>query len=242
MSSWCLQRQVVGTGWRCQDQRKHHRCTLPVTFRAPSGPRQQTQESTSRTAATADSAAQAPAVPDRSDGKHFWRVVLPTGLTMLLCNMDRICMSIAIMPMAEQFGWSPSVQGHVQAAFLWGYMMTQLVGGTLADRFGGKAVIGQAIKVFSLASLALPLLLRMVPRTAQAALWCVIAARFFGARPLKRIVTSCACARPVATHRQLVALPMAAYTVHSREVIRTATATPGMCMQWVLAKVWCCRQ
>ena len=116
-----------------------------------------------------------------SDKKSFWPVVLPTGLTMLLCNMDRICLSVAIIPMAQQFGWQPAVQGIVQSAFLWGYAVTQLVGGTLADRYGGKAVIAQAIKVFSAASLALPLLLKIVPTSAQAALTCVVITRFAGA-------------------------------------------------------------
>jgi MFS family permease len=125
--------------------------------------------------------AEAEVLPNQIPDKHFWRVVLPTGLTLLLCNMDRICMSVAIMPMADAFGWSPAVQGNVQAAFLWGYMVTQLVGGTLADRFGGKRVIAYAIKVFSLASLALPLALRALPKTANTTLACVVVARFLGA-------------------------------------------------------------
>ena len=45
-------------------------------------------------------------------------MVLPTALALMLCNMDRICMAIAIVPMAAEFGWAPSVQvrrrlGHV---------------------------------------------------------------------------------------------------------------------------------
>lgn len=38
------------------------------------------------------------------------RVVLPTALTLLVCNMDRICLSIAILPMSQEFGWSASLQ------------------------------------------------------------------------------------------------------------------------------------
>lgn len=40
----------------------------------------------------------------------FWRVVLPTALALILCNMDRICMAVAIVPMAKEFGWAPGVQ------------------------------------------------------------------------------------------------------------------------------------
>ena len=40
----------------------------------------------------------------------FFRIVGPTALALLLCNMDRICMSVAILPMAKEFGWPAGVQ------------------------------------------------------------------------------------------------------------------------------------
>ncbi|KAK9845874.1 hypothetical protein WJX81_004733 [Elliptochloris bilobata] len=73
--------------------------------------------------------------------------------------MDRICLSVAIVPIAQEFGWSAGLQGIVQSAFLYGYMATQLLGGTLADRFGGKAVMACGVAWFSLASLLLPVAL-----------------------------------------------------------------------------------
>lgn len=48
------------------------------------------------------------------------------------------------------------LQGVVQSAFLWGYMATQLLGGSLADRYGGKRVFAAGIVWFSLASMLLP--------------------------------------------------------------------------------------
>eukprot|EP00882_Tetradesmus_deserticola_P008672 GHRQ01009143.1.p1 GENE.GHRQ01009143.1~~GHRQ01009143.1.p1 ORF type:complete len:177 (+),score=52.47 GHRQ01009143.1:288-818(+) len=77
-----------------------------------------------------------------ADASWFSRVVLPLALVLLVCNMDRICLSVAILPMAQQFGWPATVQGLIQSAFLWGYTATQLLGGHLADKFGGRAVIG----------------------------------------------------------------------------------------------------
>lgn len=50
-------------------------------------------------------------------------------------------------------------QGVIQAAFLWGYMATQLAGGALADKFGGKRVMAGGILWFSVASALLPLAL-----------------------------------------------------------------------------------
>ncbi len=43
-------------------------------------------------------------------GEAFWKVVLPTAFALVLCNMDRICMAVAIIPMAKEFGWAPGVQ------------------------------------------------------------------------------------------------------------------------------------
>lgn len=42
--------------------------------------------------------------------ERFMRVVFPTALALLLCNMDRIVMSVAIVPMAAEYGWAPSIQ------------------------------------------------------------------------------------------------------------------------------------
>lgn len=86
----------------------------------------------------------------------FFRIVGPTALALLLCNMDRICMSVAILPMAKEFGWPPGVQGLVQSGFLWGYMATQMIGGSLADKYGGRVVMAYSIFWFSLASVLMP--------------------------------------------------------------------------------------
>lgn len=64
--------------------------------------------------------------------------------------------SIAILPMASQFNWSEQEQGEVQAAFFVGYLMTQLVGGVLSDRVGGKHVLGLGVLWWSLATCFTP--------------------------------------------------------------------------------------
>lgn len=74
----------------------------------------------------------------------------------MLCNMDRICMSIAIIPMAKELGWQPGIMGVIQSSFLWGYLSTQLIGGTAADKLGGRIVMAFGIIWFSLSSMLLP--------------------------------------------------------------------------------------
>eukprot|EP00879_Flechtneria_rotunda_P007767 GHRR01008140.1.p1 GENE.GHRR01008140.1~~GHRR01008140.1.p1 ORF type:complete len:454 (+),score=181.13 GHRR01008140.1:395-1756(+) len=72
-------------------------------------------------------------------------------------------MSVAIIPMAQDFGWSPSVAGLVQSAFFWGYILSQLPGGVLTSRFGGRRVMPVGVTMWSLATAAVPLLAGTVP-------------------------------------------------------------------------------
>lgn len=92
-----------------------------------------------------------------NESEAYWKTVIPSAFAMMLCNVDRICLSVAILPLSVEMGWAEGVQGIVQSAFLWGYVSTQLIGGTLADRFGGKTVMGWGMLFFSLSSLLLPM-------------------------------------------------------------------------------------
>jgi ACS family sodium-dependent inorganic phosphate cotransporter len=78
------------------------------------------------------------------------------ALALLLCNADRVIMSVAGVPLAALNGWGAKSVGLVQSSFLWGYMLTPLLGGVLADRYGGKAVLGGGILLWSLATIATP--------------------------------------------------------------------------------------
>jgi MFS family permease len=88
-------------------------------------------------------------------------------------------MSVAIIPMSKELGWQPGVMGVVQSAFLWGYMATQLVGGKLADRRGGKVTMAFGIAWFSVASLLLPAALHPSIVAAGLALPAVLLSRAF---------------------------------------------------------------
>ena len=38
----------------------------------------------------------------------------------------QVNMSIAILPMSSEFGWSPATVGLIQSSFFWGYLLTQV--------------------------------------------------------------------------------------------------------------------
>jgi len=75
---------------------------------------------------------------------------------IFICYLDRVNISVAIIPMAESMGWSPDKQGLALSSFFIGYIATQVLGGRLADKHGGKAVLGIGVLVWSAATLLTP--------------------------------------------------------------------------------------
>lgn len=60
---------------------------------------------------------------------------------------------------------------------MWGYTATQLLGGALADKYGGRAVIAMGVAWFSAASLLLPAALSPAVAAAGFTLPAVLLAR-----------------------------------------------------------------
>ncbi|MFC1720139.1 ACS family MFS transporter [Pseudomonadota bacterium] len=74
-----------------------------------------------------------------------------------ICYIDRVNISVAIIPMAKQFGWTDSEKGIVLSSFFVGYLVTQVLGGSLAARLGGKAVLGFGVLWWSVFTILTPL-------------------------------------------------------------------------------------
>lgn len=100
--------------------------------------------------------------------KHWWEqfpkrwvMVLLCFAAFLLCNMDRVNMSIAILPMSKEFNWNSATVGLIQSSFFWGYLLTQIVGGIWADKIGGKLVLGFGVVWWSIATILTPVAARV---------------------------------------------------------------------------------
>ena len=87
--------------------------------------------------------------------RRFTLVGLCFGATFI-CYIDRVNISVAIIPMAAELGWDVETQGVVLSAFFVGYLLTQIIGGRLADRFGGKVVLGTGVLLWSLFTVLTP--------------------------------------------------------------------------------------
>ncbi len=90
----------------------------------------------------------------------FWKTRYTTiamcFAAVFVCYIDRVNISIAIIPMSKEFGWDVTTQGAVLSSFYIGYLLMQISGGRLADRFGGKIVLGLGVLVWSVFTLLTP--------------------------------------------------------------------------------------
>jgi ACS family sodium-dependent inorganic phosphate cotransporter len=73
-----------------------------------------------------------------------------------ICALDRVVMSVAILPMTEQYGYTDVQKGQIASAFSVGYCISQLPSGTLAALTSPKSVLLGGLVVWSAAQAASP--------------------------------------------------------------------------------------
>ena len=83
-------------------------------------------------------------------------IVLLCFFAAFICYIDRVNISVAIIPMQEAFGWSDTTKGLVLSSFFIGYMILQAPSGWLANRIGGKLVLGFAVLSWSVFTMLTP--------------------------------------------------------------------------------------
>ena len=91
-----------------------------------------------------------------SQWRERYSLVFLSFCAVFVCYIDRVNISIAIIPMAQEYGWDEGVQGIILSCFYFGYMVTQLLGGYLADRFGGKLVLTVGVIWWSVFTILTP--------------------------------------------------------------------------------------
>jgi ACS family sodium-dependent inorganic phosphate cotransporter len=105
----------------------------------------------------------APAIPNL--GGLAWprryTVVILFALATALCYVDRVNISIAIIPLARDKGYDAAARGLILSAFFWGYLWPQMPGGWIADRLGGKRVLAAGVALWSLATFCTPAAARL---------------------------------------------------------------------------------
>jgi ACS family sodium-dependent inorganic phosphate cotransporter len=68
---------------------------------------------------------------------------------VFICYVDRVNISLAIGAMTAEFGWNKTTSGFVMSSFFIGYLLTQVPGGALAGKYGGKWVLAGGVLLWS---------------------------------------------------------------------------------------------
>lgn len=82
-----------------------------------------------------------------------YKIIFMVFIVTVLSYADRSVLSIAGSDIAKDLGINEIMMGYIFSAFSWAYVMGQIPGGMLVDRFGTKQVYGSLIIIWSLLSL-----------------------------------------------------------------------------------------
>jgi MFS family permease len=84
--------------------------------------------------------------------RRYW-VYFLLFLFNVVCYLDRINMSVAGKPVAQEFGLSPIALGYLFSSFLWAYVIMMLPSGHLVDRLGAHRMAAIGATVWSIAQM-----------------------------------------------------------------------------------------
>ena len=109
-----------------------------------------------------------------ADTGHGWRaqhtIVALLFAAVFISYIDRTNISVAALAMQEQLGWTETDKGAVLSAFFVGYIVLMVASGVLANRHGGRLVLGIAVIWWSIFTM-------LTPAAATTSLAMLIAAR-----------------------------------------------------------------
>mmetsp|Transcript_16636 Transcript_16636/g.15995 ORF Transcript_16636/g.15995 Transcript_16636/m.15995 type:complete len:524 (-) Transcript_16636:51-1622(-) len=89
------------------------------------------------------------------DNKGYLVLVL-LFLVTALCALDRVAMSVAILPMGAEFQYSESTRGLISSIFSLGYMAGLVPSGLLGTFSSPKRILSYGVLLWSLAQIATP--------------------------------------------------------------------------------------
>ena len=100
---------------------------------------------------------------------YRFKVIFLSFLAVFICYIDKVNISVAILPMQEQFGWSDSRWNNFFIILfgIYDYYDNRRV---FADRFGGKKVLGYGLLLWSFFTI-------ITPAFAYSGIWLLILIR-----------------------------------------------------------------
>jgi MFS family permease len=81
-----------------------------------------------------------------------WRIAVLLGIGVLVNIFDRVNLSVAVVPMQDEFRLSTVAVGYLLSTYAWTYLLLQIPAGTIVDRLGVRRVICVGTFFWSIAS------------------------------------------------------------------------------------------
>ncbi|MFD4819635.1 MFS transporter [Peribacillus butanolivorans] len=85
--------------------------------------------------------------------RNKYIVLVLLCISWFMGYLDRVSMSIAILPIGNEMSLNPIQTGFILSSFFLGYAIMQPIGGWLADKFGSRKVLITAITLWSIFTL-----------------------------------------------------------------------------------------
>lgn len=95
------------------------------------------------------------------DREELWRWSILLFIGTVIVYTARSALPVVSVLVQDDFGWDHNVLGKVMGSFSYGYMMSQIAGGFLADRFGGGLVLAYCGVIWSALTLLTPTIVRL---------------------------------------------------------------------------------
>ena len=84
-------------------------------------------------------------------------------LIAAISALDRVAMSVALVPMSQEFHFTDAMSGAISSLFSVGYGLAILPAGLLVSCVSPKQVMGYGVALWSLATIATPSLAELLP-------------------------------------------------------------------------------
>ncbi|XP_014102770.2 putative inorganic phosphate cotransporter isoform X1 [Bactrocera oleae] len=95
--------------------------------------------------------------------RHFQAFLIFAGLSVAYALRVNLSVAIVVMtdnsenPDFEQFDWNERTRSLLLSSFFWGYIITQVPGGSLARKFGGKTTLLFGVLICSVLAILTPI-------------------------------------------------------------------------------------
>ena len=88
--------------------------------------------------------------------RQGYAILVLLFLVTALCALDRVAMSVAILPMSAEFQYTDSTKGLISSVFSLGYMMGLIPSGLLGTFSSPTATLAWGVLLWSLAQISTP--------------------------------------------------------------------------------------